>query len=114
MNDVGGAGEYVSVSTDTHRIQRTGPPAGVVLDGSFDDLKINSIVVDEVAEIIRLPKFSPSAIKAFERADVIRLDDEVMSQLRHFIGTVAQMYRCVPKYHSYCPWTGVLLLIVRM
>jgi Adenylate and Guanylate cyclase catalytic domain len=105
LNEVAGAGENASVITDYNQIQGTQHPAAAVFDGSFDDLNINSIVVDEVAEIIRLPKFSPSAIKAFERADVIQLDDEITSQLRHFIGTVAQLYRCVPKYHSYRPLT---------
>lgn len=68
-------------------------PAGIAPDRGFEDGDFNAIVVDEVAEIITLPKFDPKAIKALEHADKIKLDDEVISQLRDFIATVAQMYR---------------------
>jgi hypothetical protein len=82
--------EKCADASDFNQTDAPVSPAGIALDRSDN---FNPIVVDEVAEIITLPKFDPKAIKALEHTDKIRLDDGVISQLRDFIVTVAQMYR---------------------
>ena len=49
--------------------------------------------LDEVKEIISLPEFNSDVVNKEEDAAHIELGDEVTSQLRQFIRTVAGMYR---------------------
>jgi hypothetical protein len=82
------------VEKDIDRIQAPQSHGGAMFDGAFDGDDRNLIVVDEVAEIITLPRFNPKAIKKQEDAKNIKLDEDVVSLLGDFIGTVAKMYRC--------------------
>jgi len=82
-------------SFDLDRSQVYGTKALSSLDDESSESHPDVIVVDEVAEIITLPKFNPKTIKAFQNVDSIKLDDDVLSQLADFIGTVAGMYRYV-------------------
>lgn len=54
------------------------------------------IVVDEVAEVIALPKFKPELTQAMNNVDDVELPFDVVSQLKDYIGTIAHMYRKNP------------------
>jgi class 3 adenylate cyclase len=59
-----------------------------------------TIVMDEVAEAITLPKFDPKKIKAIEKVDTVELTESVKTQLHDFIATMAKMYRSNP-FHNF-------------
>ncbi len=61
---------------------------------------IEKIVVDEVAEVITLPKFTARSIKVLEKAETIVLEEAVISQLKDYISTIASMYRKNP-FHNF-------------
>lgn len=65
-----------------------------------DDDDLDKIVVDEVAEIITLPKFTAKSIKALDKAHSVVLDEEVISQMKDYITTIASMYRKNP-FHNF-------------
>ena len=69
-------------------------------DDIIDEEDEGKIVVDEVAEIIALPQFSAEAINALAHADEIQLNQEVVSQLKDYIATIAHMYRKNP-FHNF-------------
>jgi class 3 adenylate cyclase len=58
------------------------------------------IIMDEVAEVITLPKFDPKKIKAMENVDTVELTESVKTQLYDFIATMAKMYRSNP-FHNF-------------
>ncbi|KAG7363095.1 family 3 adenylate cyclase [Nitzschia inconspicua] len=58
------------------------------------------IVVDEVAEIIALPQFTPEATKAMTNTDNVVLSKHIVSQLQDYIATIAHMYRNNP-FHNF-------------
>ena len=57
------------------------------------------IIMDEVAEVITLPKFNPRAFKAIENSETISLSEAVASQLKDYIKTIAKMYRSNPLHN---------------
>lgn len=65
-----------------------------------NDDELDKIVVDEVAEIITLPKFTAKSIKALDKANSVVLDEEVVSQMKDYINTIASMYRKNP-FHNF-------------
>jgi len=58
------------------------------------------MVLDEVAEIITLPKFCANTITKQVDPETIELDSEVVSQLSDLISKVASMYRANP-FHNF-------------
>jgi hypothetical protein len=48
--------------------------------------------LDEVAEVIRLPKFNVKNIEAVEDIRSVVISPEVMQQLKDFVSTIASMY----------------------
>lgn len=58
-----------------------------------------SIVLDEVVEVIRLPKFNPRAFKEQVDPDTVELSPEVEAQLKRYVTVIAAMYRQNP-FHS--------------
>jgi hypothetical protein len=56
-------------------------------------------VLDEVAEVIVLPRFEKSGPEAVD-PDTVNLDPEVVAQLKDFIGCIASMYRSNP-FHNF-------------
>jgi hypothetical protein len=50
-------------------------------------------VIDEVKEIIALPKFDPSSLKHEQDAETMELDPSVESELQIFVSCIASMYR---------------------
>lgn len=58
------------------------------------------IVVDEVVEAITLPKFNEESIRALDKASSVELDEEILTQLKDYISTMALMYRQVRDHTS--------------
>ena len=50
-------------------------------------------LLDEVVEIIALPKFDSNAQKLQENPNKIELPEQVVTQLRHYVSAIAAMYR---------------------
>jgi class 3 adenylate cyclase len=70
----------------------------ISLDSSLGNFE--KIIMDEVAEVITLPKFDPKKIKAIENVDTVELTESVKTQLYDFIATMAKMYRSNP-FHNF-------------
>jgi hypothetical protein len=66
------------------------------MEGDLEEpMEPDKIVVDEVVETICLPKFNPKSIAALEKANSVEVDEEILSQLKDYISTMALMYRQV-------------------
>lgn len=65
-----------------------------------DDGNENGTVIDEVKEIITLPKLDLKFAKAQEDADSVELDEKVMSELTEYVSNIAAMYRENP-FHNF-------------
>eukprot|EP00934_Nitzschia_sp_Nitz4_P004638 Nitzschia sp. Nitz4//scaffold197_size40390//30718//39231//NITZ4_007521-RA/size40390-augustus-gene-0.11-mRNA-1//1//CDS//3329540496//4628//frame0 len=61
---------------------------------------VDSIALDEVVEVITMPKFSSTSIQAMENATSVELDEVVVNQLKDYITTIAHMYRENP-FHNF-------------
>ena len=61
--------------------------------GMMDESNENGTVIDEVKEIITLPKLDLKLAKAQEEADSIELDDDIVAQLNEYVSNIAAMYR---------------------
>jgi hypothetical protein len=70
------------------------------------------IVVDEVAEVIEMPKFDPEVNHAIDvnNIDDVKLSGAVVSQLKDYIATIAHMYRNNPFVSSIANWFTTLLM----
>jgi hypothetical protein len=88
----------LSFAESEHSQPKSNLTLGDFEEGDKED--VGKIVVDEVAEIIALPQFSVGAINAFAHADKIQLSEEIVSQLRDYISTIAHMYRKNP-FHNF-------------
>lgn len=58
----------------------------------LSDQYLGANTLDEVKEIIALPKFDPKASHVDQDTDSVELDAKVTSQLRDFVQTVASLY----------------------
>jgi hypothetical protein len=85
-----------SLTVDSQIVEET-PNNDADQNNTYED----KIVVDEVAEVIALPHFTPKATKAstMHQDDVI-LEENVTSQLKDYIATIAHMYRKNP-FHNF-------------
>lgn len=50
------------------------------------------MVLDEVAEVIKLPKFHSRSAQVVEKAERVIIGQNVMSQLRSYVTTIASLY----------------------
>jgi 3'5'-cyclic nucleotide phosphodiesterase len=74
---------------------------------SIDDMKVaednlikrGGIVFDELADTISLPAYDSRAHK--QDAGSIHVDQAVASQLRHYVASIASMYRTENKFHNF-------------
>lgn len=57
-------------------------------------------VIDEVAEVIDIPEFNPSAYKGYVDPESIELGATVMAQLKRYVTIIASMYRNNP-FHNF-------------
>ena len=56
--------------------------------------------LDEVAEVIYLPRFNEKKFTDAQNAKEVEISDEVHSQLKEYIGAIANMYRDNP-FHNF-------------
>ena len=68
--------------------------------GIMDESNENGTVIDEVSQIITLPKLDLKLAKAQEEADSIELEDEIVGQLNEYVSNIAAMYRENP-FHNF-------------
>lgn len=68
--------------------------------GMMDESNENGTVIDEVREIITLPKLDLKLAKAQEEADSIELEEEIVGQLNEYVSNIAAMYRENP-FHNF-------------
>lgn len=101
-HSVFGVSNHSAFGVSTHSAMSWDMNGVSILGSSFGDFSFSSqtqdgipdkIVVDEVAEVIALPQFTPRAISAIAKSDDIELSETVVSQLRNYITTIAQNYR---------------------
>lgn len=57
-------------------------------------------VLDEVTEVIRLPKFDARSVKGHVDPESIELDARITSQLKRYVAIIAAMYRQNP-FHNF-------------
>ena len=67
-------------------------------------------VLDEVAEVIRLPTFDARNFKGHVDPSSIELDSKVMSQLKRYVTIIAAMYRSNP-FHNFEHASHVLMSV---
>ena len=73
----------------------------------------NQMVLDEVCEIIRLPKFDAEALKNQVKPESIVLDEAVLSQLHEYVAGIAALYRCNP-FHNFEHASHVAMSVVKL
>lgn len=71
------------------------------------------MVLDEVREIITLPKFDPSVVIKQEDPEKIELNDDVKEQLYSYVSMLASMYRQNP-FHNYEHATHVTMSVTKL
>lgn len=57
------------------------------------DIHKRDTILDEVEEIVNLPKFNTSALKVQRDPEMVDLGEDVFNQLRDYVATIAAMYR---------------------
>ena len=67
---------------------------------------VDCIIVDEVAEVIEMPKFDKDVdhVMHMNNIDDMKLDEAVESQLKDYIATIAHMYRKNPFVSTVFSW----------
>uniref|UniRef100_A0A7S3L1M8 Phosphodiesterase n=1 Tax=Amphora coffeiformis TaxID=265554 RepID=A0A7S3L1M8_9STRA len=70
-------------------------------------------VLDEVAEVIRLPTFDARSFKGHVDPASIELDSRVMSQLKRYVTIIAAMYRSNP-FHNFEHASHVLMSVTKL
>jgi class 3 adenylate cyclase len=64
------------------------------------DSNENTMVLEEVTEVIKLPSFDPRAYKDHVDPSTVELDPKVVSQLKRYVTIIAAMYRNNP-FHNF-------------
>lgn len=72
-----------------------------------------TLVLDEMEEIISLPKFDPKATRRFVDPETVELPTEVADQLHSFVTVVALMYQDNP-FHSFNHATHVTMSVCKL
>ena len=73
----------------------------------------NQMVLDEVCEIITLPKFDAEALKKQVKPESIVLSEAVLSQLHAYVAGIAALYRCNP-FHNFEHASHVAMSVVKL
>lgn len=71
------------------------------------------MVLDEVSEVIQLPKFSSKIASAVEQTDDIELHSDVKVQLHEFVSEIAGMYHDNP-FHNFEHASHVTMSVVKL
>ena len=70
-------------------------------EGLFSsNLRKVGTVLEEVREIIMLPKFDPKVYRNHDDPDSVQISDEVLQQLHDYVSTIATLYRDNP-FHNF-------------
>lgn len=69
--------------------------------------------LEEVKEIIRLPKFNTEASADWVDPDRVEIDDEVVEQLHHLVSTIASMYNPNP-FHNFSHASHVVMSVIKL
>jgi class 3 adenylate cyclase len=77
------------------------------------DIHKRETVLDEVEEIVNLPKFDARAAKNQQDPESLDLGTEVLNQLRDYVATIAAMYRDNP-FHNFEYASHVTLSTVKL
>jgi len=86
---------------------------GSLHGASMDESNENGTVIDEVKEIITLPKLDLKLTKAQEEADTVELPEEVVNQLTEYVSNIAAMYRENP-FHNFEHASHVTMSVVKL
>jgi len=78
-----------------------------------DVLKDSSIVLDEVKDVVWIPKFDSDAASKQKSANEVELGDGVVEQLQSYIQTIAAMYRDNP-FHNFEHASHVTMSVVKL
>jgi hypothetical protein len=93
---------------------RSGPPpkphAEYMAESSS---KMGETVLDEVREIIALPKFDAETAEKQDDVDSIEIDEKVVSQLSNYVSSIAAMYQDNP-FHNFEHASHVTLSVVKL
>ena len=65
-----------------------------------NDPNSTSTVLEEVREIIELPRFDPNVARVQQDPETIELDETVVAELREYVANVAAMYHDNP-FHNF-------------
>ena len=74
---------------------------------------MNQTVLDEVCEIITLPKFDAEAVRKQVKPESIVLGEQVLEQLQSFVSGIAALYRSNP-FHNFEHASHVTMSVVKL
>jgi class 3 adenylate cyclase len=77
------------------------------------DIHKRETVLDEVEEIVNLPKFDAKAASSQQNPELLDLGKEVFNQLRDYVATIAAMYRDNP-FHNFEHASHVTMSTVKL
>jgi 3'5'-cyclic nucleotide phosphodiesterase len=69
--------------------------------------------LEEVKEIISLPKYDPTSVKRLQDPETVKLSNAVESQLEHYVQTIAQMYYNNP-FHNFEHASHVAMSVTKL
>jgi Adenylate and Guanylate cyclase catalytic domain len=79
---------------------------------SVDGSRCGTTVIDEVKEVIALPKFDAKAVKSQQDARTVNLDKEVTEQLHNYVTVIASLYRPDVPFHNVSRAPGVACYVL--
>jgi class 3 adenylate cyclase len=77
------------------------------------DIHKRETVLDEVEEIVNLPKFDAKAVSSQQNPESLDLGEDVFNQLRDYVATIAAMYRDNP-FHNFEHASHVTMSTVKL
>lgn len=88
-------------------------PTEKIRDIETEQLQSGSLVLEEVKEIIVLPKFKAGDAKSVIDPDKVKLGDAITSQLQAYLQAIAAMYRNNP-FHNFEHASHVTMSVVKL
>ena len=101
------------VGLNSLKSSRRASLSGSIHGNAMDESNENGTVIDEVMEIITLPKLDLKLAKAQEDADAVELDNAVVNQLTEYVSNIAAMYRDNP-FHNFEHASHVTMSVVKL
>lgn len=87
-------------NTGRPRLTRGNSVAQLVTENETRILGRRGTAVDEIAEVIEMPRFDPRAAKRMSESNEVQLDPMVKDQLREYVMRISSLYRDIP-FHSF-------------